>query len=68
MHDSSKGFGCAENFPVLIPYKDLESLLKIARNYDTLEKNVQRIEKQLGALRGMYDEALERIAEINRYL
>lgn len=68
MHDSSKGFGCAENFSVLIPYKDLEALLKIARNYDTLEKKVQRIEKQLDALRGMYGEALERIAEINRYL
>ena len=68
MHDSSKGFCSAENFSVLIPYKDLEALLKIARNYDTLEKKVQRIEKQLDALRVMYGEALERIAEINRYL
>lgn len=68
MHDSSKGFCSAENFSVLIPYKDLESLLKIARNYDTLEKKVQRMEKQLDALRVMYSEALERIAEINRYL
>lgn len=68
MHDSSKGFCSAENFSVLIPYKDLETLLKIARNYDTLEKKVQRMEKQLDALRVMYSEALERIAEINRYL
>ena len=68
MHDSSKGFGCVENFSVLIPYKDLEALLKIARNYDTLDKKVQRIEKQLESLRGMYHEALERIAEIDRYL
>lgn len=68
MHDSSKGFCSADNFSALIPYKDLEALLKIARNYDTLVKKVQRIEKQLDALRGMYGEALERIAEINRYL
>lgn len=68
MRDSSNGFCSADNFSVLIPYKDLEALLKIARNYDTLEKKVQRIEKQLDALRVMYGEALERIAEINRYL
>ena len=68
MRDSSNGFCSADNFSVLIPYIDLEALLKIARNYDTLEKKVQRIEKQLDALRGMYGEALDRIAEINRYL
>lgn len=68
MHDSSKGFCSADNYSVLIPYKDLEALLKIARNYDNLDRKVQRIEKQLDALRGMYSDALERIAEINKYL
>ena len=68
MRDSSNGFCSADNFSVLIPYKDLEALLKIARNYDTLMNKVQRMEKQLEALRTMYTEALDRIAEINRYL
>ena len=68
MRDSSSGFCSADNFSVLIPYKDLEALLKIAKNYDTLEKKVQRLEKQVEALRSMYLEALERIAEINRFL
>ena len=68
MHDSSKGFCSADNFSVLIPYKDLEALLKIVRNYDTLLNKVQRMEKQLEALRSMYSEALDRIAEISRYL
>lgn len=68
MRDSSSGFCSADNFSVLIPYKDLEALLKIAKNYDTLDKKVQRLEKQVDALRSMYLEALERIAEINRFL
>lgn len=68
MRDSSNGFCSADNFSVLIPYKDLEALLKIARNYDNLMSKVQRMEKQLEALRTMYTEALDRIAEINRYL
>lgn len=68
MRDSSKGFCSADNFSVLIPYKELESLLKVARNYDSLVTKVQRMEKQLDALRSMYREALDRIAEINKYL
>ena len=68
MRDSSSGFCSADNFSVLIPYKDLEALLKIAKNYDTLDKKVQRLDKQVDALRSMYLEALERIAEINRFL
>ena len=68
MGDSSKGFCSADNFSVLIPYKDLEALLQCARKCDTLEKKIQRMEKQIDALRGMYTEALDRIADINRYL
>lgn len=68
MKDSSSGFCSADNFSVMIPYKDLEALLKVVRNYDTLVVKVQRMELQLDALRSLYNEALERIAEINRYL
>lgn len=68
MRDSSNGFGCADNLQVVIPYKDYEALLKVARNYDGLVSKIQRLEKQLDALRVMYSEALDRIAEINKYL
>lgn len=68
MRDSSSGFCSADNLSVIIPYKDFEALLKIARNYDGLATKVQRMEKQLDALRTMYTQALDRIAEINKYL
>lgn len=68
MRDSSSGFCSADNLSVVIPYKDFEALVKVARNYDGLVAKVQRMEKQLDALRTMYSQALDRIAEINKYL
>lgn len=68
MRDSSSGFCSADNFSIVIPYKDFEALVKVARNYDALVTKVQRLEKQVEALRSMYAQALDRIAEINKYL
>lgn len=68
MRDSSKRFCSADDFFVVIPYKDFEALVNVARNYDSLFQKVQRIEEQLDSLRRMYFEALERIGEISRYL
>ena len=61
-------FGCVENFSVLIPYKQLEQLLLCANNLERLQQDLKRTREELCALRGMYFEALEKIAEINRYL
>lgn len=68
MRDSSRGFCAVDNYSVMVPYKDLEAMLKVVRNYDDLAVKVQRLEKQLDALRAMYNEALDRIAIINKYL
>lgn len=68
MRDSSSGFCSADNLSIVIPYKDFEALVKVARNYDALVTKVQRLEKQVDALRTMYAQALDRIAEINKYL
>lgn len=68
MRDSSSGFCSADNLSIVIPYKDFEALVKVARNYDALVTKVQRLEKQVDALRSMYAQALDRIAEINKYL
>lgn len=68
MKYNSSGFCSVDNLSVVIPYKDFESLVKVARNYDSLVAKIQRMEKQLDALRVMYGQALDRIADINRYL
>lgn len=61
-------FCCVGNFPVLIPYRDLEKLVEMGRNYEALEERLEKTEKQLDCLRSMYTEALDKIAEIRRLI
>ena len=53
---------------MLIPYRDLERLLETANKMQYFQDRLSRTDEQLMALRIMYSEALEKIAEINRYL
>ncbi len=61
-------FCAADDLQVIIPYRDFEKIMELARNYDDLITRFAQVEKQLDAVRSMYREALEKIADINRYL
>lgn len=61
-------FCVPENLSVILPYRDYEKLVGMATNYDALLTKFSQLEKQVDALRGMYREALDKIAEINVYL
>lgn len=61
-------FCSPDNISVVIPYRDFEKLVGFANNYERLEARLAKQEKQLDALRGMYREALDKIAEIKVYL
>ena len=63
-----KDFCSPENFSVLIPYKDLENLLKVASSIDEMKATLRRMDERNAALQKMYAELLEKITEINRYL
>ena len=63
-----KDFCCVDNFSVLIPYRDLERLLETSNKMQYFQEELSRTNEQLLALRIMYTEALEKIAEINRFL
>lgn len=63
-----KDFCFVDNFSVLIPYRDLERLLETANKMQFFQDQLTRTNEQLTALRIMYSEALEKIAEINRFL
>ena len=66
MADSS--FCCADDFSVLIPYKKLENLLKIAAGYEDLLKRMKRIEEQQQALHARDLEFMEKLGEIQKML
>lgn len=65
---AQKDFCSPENFSVLIPYKDLENLLKVASSIDEMKATLRRMDERNAALQKMYAELLEKITEINRYL
>lgn len=63
-----KDFCCVENYSVLIPYKDLEKLVNIAQNVDTILARVKKIDERYAALQNLYSETLLKLDEINRML
>lgn len=53
---------------VLIPYKDLQDLLKAVEEIPQLRKDVNRYHQQVVALKGSYSEVLERVGELMRLI
>lgn len=61
-------FCCVGNWGVLIPYQDLEKMVDSLKNAQELQKQYEQTQKELTALRGLWMETLEKIAEINATL
>lgn len=57
-----------ENYSVLIPYKDLEKLLKTAQNAEKATQEVKRLEKRLSAMDERFFEIWEKLGEIDKIL
>ena len=58
----------APNFQVLVPYKQLEQLLKASGEVAQLRKEISRLESQILALRMIQSETIEAIGEIKKQL
>lgn len=63
---SKDNFCCVGDFPVLIPYKELERLLEVARNLEGFEQRLSRTNEQLAALRLMHSELMEKVRELQK--
>ena len=57
-----------DQLQVLIPYKDLASLLNAAERVDALEKDVKQLRKELDRCRCTITELNEKCIEIERAL
>ena len=57
-----------DQLQVLIPYKDLASLLDAAERVNGLEKDLKQLRKELDACRCRITELLEKCLEIERAL
>lgn len=65
---SDHNFCCVGNFPVLIPYKDLEKVVEVAKNLERYERSLSQANKQLAALRSQYLELMEKVQEMDKLL
>ena len=65
---SNPKFCCVDDFPVLVPYRDLVKLLEVAKNMERYERCLSRVNEQLAATRHQYLEMLEKVREIEKLL
>lgn len=69
---SKKNFCCVGDFPVLIPYEELQNLLNIAQNYEKIqseaETKLSRMEEKYSALQVMFTELCEKIGELRKMI
>ncbi len=63
-----KNFVDSSKYSILIPYSDFEKIMEMARKVDDMEKKYKHMEDMYVAMQEMFREALDKIAEINRYL
>lgn len=61
-------FCCADNYSVLIPYSDLVKLVDVAKKVESIEQQYARLQDQYTAIRGMFSECLQKIAEIRDFV
>ena len=58
----------SDDLKVLIPYKDLQDLLKAVEEIPQLRKEVKRYADQVTNLKGVYLEVLDRVGEIMKLI
>lgn len=65
---SDNNFGCVENYSVIIPYKDLEQMVKMSQELVEIRAQYVRLQDQYTAIRGMFSECLEVVREIREFV
>jgi hypothetical protein len=61
-------FCSVEHYSVLIPYRDLVKIAEMAKNYEVMQAQYNRLEEQYAAMRGMFSEVLDVVREIREYV
>lgn len=65
---SDPEFGCVENYSVIVPYKDLEMMINMSKELVEIRAQYARLQDQYAAIRGMFSECLDAIAEIRDFV
>ena len=65
---NNQKFCCVGDFPVLIPYRDLEKIVEVIKNMEHYQKCLSSTNEQLAALRLQYTELSEKVREMDKLL
>ena len=68
MTKDKEQFCSPENYSVLIPYRDLVKIADMAQQVEVILAQNKRLEEQYAAIRGMFSECLQKIAEIQEWV
>lgn len=68
MPKDKEQFCSPENYSVLIPYRDLVKIADMAQQVEVILAQNKRLEEQYAAIRGMFSECLQKIAEIQEWV
>lgn len=63
-----KNFVASDKLQVILPYSEYEKVVNMAHEMEEMRKQYARIEEQYAAIRGMFNECLEKIGEIQRFV
>ena len=63
-----KDFVASSQLQVIIPYSEYEKVVNMACEVEEIKKQYSRFEEQYAAIRGMFFECLEKIAEIRDFV
>lgn len=63
-----KNLWSVDKYSVLIPYRDLEKLMNLANDVEYIKEQNKRLEDQYVAIKGMFAECLDKIAEIRDFV
>lgn len=65
---SKENFGSVDKYSILIPYADFVKIAEMASEVEQIKAQYVRLQEQYTAIRGMFSECLEKIAEIRDFV
>ena len=67
-NEKSKSFVASAPPYVIIPYSDYEKVVNMAHEVEEIRTQYARLQEQYCAIRGMFQECLDKIGEIREYV
>lgn len=65
---AKENFVAPDKIQVIIPYSDLEKMVQMSARVEEIERYIKRMDEQYAAIRGMFSECLEKIADIQKFV